>query len=396
MIVVGSLLFDDEVETDIDRLGACWQAAETFAFVPRKGPVAPSWIEQALASLPASLQQGHFALLTSGSTGAPKLVVGARSRAEQLARLLHEVQHSEPVTETVVLLPLTYCYALVNQWLWARLFGRALRMTTGLGDPAAVRRTLDGARDAMLCLVGAQAQLLARHFGQEAFGGVIRVHFAGGPFPQRELPTIRRMFPRAQVYNNYGCAEAMPRLALRRAEDGESSADLGAPLPGIELQCDQAGRLLFRSPFAAVGFVDEQGFHALPPGALVPTGDLGRPGPAGHWLLDGRDGEVFKRYGEKVAVSAVVGKVLEHWRGEASYVPTPDALGEPGYVLVLAPVPSEDEARQVLRTLRAHFPRPHWPLRLEGLPALPRLDNGKVDRVGLAAIGERSVHWRQR
>ncbi|MBK8481476.1 MAG: AMP-binding protein [Proteobacteria bacterium] len=392
---MGSILFDDEVEADLGRLDRAWRADDSFCFVPRKCPVALSWIEAALERLPGPLQRGHFALLTSGSTGAPKLVVGARSRAEGLARLLHALQQSEPVAQTLLLLPLTYCYALVNQWLWARLFDRTLTTTSGLGDPAALRRSLSEAQDAMLCLVGAQAQLLGRHFGEAVFPGVIRLHFAGGPFPQRELPLLRRMFPRAQVFNNYGCAEAMPRLALRRAEEGASAADLGRPLPGIELARDDAGRLLFRSPFAAVAVVDDQGFRALAPEQFVQTGDLGRPGAAGHWQLDGRDGEVFKRYGEKVAVSAVLSRVLEQWHGEAGHCSLEDALGEPGYVLVLAPAPSEAEVRGVLRTLRAHFPRPHWPLRLESVSALPRLDNGKVDRVGLGAMAERTVHWRQ-
>lgn len=393
---MGPLLFDDEVQSSIARLGAAWEAAESFAFVPRRSPVDPAWIHTALARLPAPLRSGHFALLTSGSTGAPKLVVGERARAERLARLLHEAQQSEAVAQTIVVLPLTYCYALVNQWLWSRLFARTLTVTTGLADPTRLLAVLASARDAMLCLVGAQVQLLARYAADQVFPGVLRLHFAGGPFPQRELPTLRRLFPRAQIYNNYGCAEAMPRLTLRRAEDGDSPADVGWPLPGIALERDGEGRLLFRSPFAAVGVNDAQGFRALGPEEAVPTGDLGRPGADGRWLVEGRDGEVFKRYGEKVAVSAVLAKVLEGWAGEASHVPAEDARGEPGYVLVLAPPPTEAALRQLLRTLRAHFPRPHWPLSVEGVPTLPRLDNGKIDRLGLAASAERTVCWQQR
>ena len=61
---------------------------------------------------------------------------------------------------TVVALPLTYSFAFVNQWLWARQLGRRLVPTPGLAAPAELGRALDGCRDAMLCLVGAQVPLL--------------------------------------------------------------------------------------------------------------------------------------------------------------------------------------------------------------------------------------------
>ena len=66
--------------------------------------------------------------------------------------------------------------------------------------------------DTMVCLVGPLFSLLARHVeGAEALESVTRVNFAGGPFPWHEREALARVFPRARVFNNYGCAEAMPR-----------------------------------------------------------------------------------------------------------------------------------------------------------------------------------------
>ena len=115
------LLLDrgDSVTHDLEEH---WVDPATFAFLPQRGGVPEDWAARALEGIPDSVRTGHFALLSSGSTGEPRLVLGSRRRAEALARTLHEVQASEPVRRTVGLLPLTYSYAFVNQWLSAGLY----------------------------------------------------------------------------------------------------------------------------------------------------------------------------------------------------------------------------------------------------------------------------------
>ena len=88
--------------------------------------MSPNWLNHALASLPVELTADYFALLTSGSTGEPKLVIDQRLRAEQLTRALHELQESGPVAETILALPPTYNYSFVTQWVWARCHDRRL------------------------------------------------------------------------------------------------------------------------------------------------------------------------------------------------------------------------------------------------------------------------------
>lgn len=129
----------------------------------------------------------------------------------------------------------------------------------------------------MFCLVGVQVPLLAQHFSGQVFPGVLRVHFAGGRFPQEKIGLLRDFFPNAQVFNNYGCAEAMPRLALRPAEESDDPADVGRALPGIEMRTDESEALLFRSPYGAIGICGDKGFVPITPESWVPTGDLRSP-----------------------------------------------------------------------------------------------------------------------
>lgn len=389
------ILHQTDLSTDLSTLDHAWAEPPTFAYVPQKSGVPMSWIEQALDEIPQQFGARHFVLLTSGSTGTPKLVVGSRERAEALAATLHSLQDSAPVTGTVLTLPLTYCYAFVNQWLWARCHGRTLKATAGFSEPDELRTTLKGCVDVMLCVVGVQLPLLEQFFGGDSFSGVIRLHFAGGRFPQERLDIARRLFPNAAIFNNYGCAEAMPRLTLRRGEDGESAEDIGTPLPGVELRTSDTGELEFRSPFGAVGYIDDSGFHTVTPGTWVPTGDLGAHGRNGHWLLRGRVNEVFKRHGEKVALPLLLQTVAGGWSGQAAFYRENDVTGENGHVLVLAPHPTPQEVRGLLLAFRGAHPRARWPLRIESVGLLPTLSNGKVDVGDLGRIRDKIIHWKQ-
>ncbi len=389
-------LWEQEVQQEPQRLPRAWEDDATFVFLPNKTGVDLDWIHGALSQLPAELQTGHYALLTSGTTGAPKLVVGQRQRSENLAGVLHEWQLSEPVAETIVALPLSYSYAFVNQWLWTKCHHRTLRLTTGLKDPESLRATLRSARQAMICLVGVQIPLLGQCCSDESFPGVIRVHFAGGRFPQENLPLVRRLFPEAMIFNNYGCAEALPRLTLRPADTAEEAADIGRPLPGIELTQNDANELLFRSPYGAVGVVEDSQFKSITPDDWVKTGDLGQATEGGFWRLLGRASEVFKRHGEKVSLASLQNTVARVWSGQAAFYRAPDPHGEEGHVLLLAPPPPAGQIQEILRALRKHHSRAQWPLRIEATEAIPLLPNGKPDVRGAVATGIKSLLWYQR
>ncbi len=390
------ILVESNPEAMPGILDEAWQHPSTFAVLPAKTPVSEDWVRNALNQLPPPLCENHFALLSSGSTGRPSLVVGSRARAEQLVRILHLHQQSEPVKETLLLLPLSYCYAFVNQWLWTRVHRRRLVVAGGLHYPGVLEKTLRNAEDAMLCLVGAQVPLLIRNFADTAFPAVIRLHFAGGPFPGQHLDAIRKMFPNAMIFNNYGCVEAMPRLSIRPVETALDPTDIGQPLTGIEFETGAAGELLFNSPYGAVAFHDGDGVQIIGGDEFIPTGDLGFQVEDGSWRLQGRSNEVFKRFGEKVALPVLLDSVRAVWNGSAAFYRETDEFGEPAHVLVVAPTPTTEDIATVLQAFRESYPRTHWPLRIESLQTLPKTANGKIDVARLAQSSDLELHWQQR
>lgn len=406
------LVGDDELAVSREGLTAAWRGDVSILLAPARRGVTESWLREALDRVPPELARGHLALLTSGSTGAPRLVVGEKSRAAALAGVMHEHQSLHDVARTVTLLPLTYSYAFVNQWVWAEVHGRTLEVSPGLADVTATRALLRDGPDTMVCLVGPLFSLLARHIdAAEPLASVTRVNFAGGPFPWHEREALARIFPRARTFNNYGCAEAMPRLTITPLDVLAGPGDLGHPLPGIEFSTvptpgeppatpspgeppttPPTGELRFRSKYGAVGMVEDGRWRAIADDEWLSTQDVAALDANGRATLLGRRSEVYKRFGEKVSVAQQLAAVREVWPGQAAAMMERDPAGEPAHVLVLAPEPTDDEIRGVLKIFRARFPRAHWPLRVDSIAALPLLQSGKPDLAALAAA-TRHVRW---
>lgn len=383
------------IRRDTSLLTLAWNSKPTFIVLPDKYSLGENWLKDACRTIPEYLHSDHFVLVTSGTGGRRKLVVGSKSRAEQLVRVLHKTQESEPVQSTVLLLPLNYSFAFVNQWLWSRVFDRELLVTEGFANAKQLKSILSNAPNSLLCLVGSQLEMFDRFFGREVFPNVIRLHFAGGLFPQRQLPSIRGWFPNARIFNNYGCTEAMPRLTLRSAEDSNDAANIGRPIEGVELSAAMDGRLAFRSDYAASGIVDEKGFSAIDKGEWCPTDDLAELLSDGSWRLNGRSSEVIKRYGEKVSLLELKKNLESVCDSRLAFHVEKDQHGQDSHVLTISPKPSDEEVQEILQLLRGSFSRAAWPIRIQSVSEIPLSPNGKIDPQGLVNLNP-TILWRQR
>jgi len=387
------ILFGDNT---LDVLDRAWSRKVTFVYASRLSGVSEDWIKAQLKQLPEIYHEDRFILFSSGSTGEPKLILGNKKRSEHLAKILHEAQESEPVQEALVLLPLTYSFAFINQWLWAKLFRRTIKITEGLSNPKALADCLKQSNNSMVCMVGAQIPLFRHYFQDHCFDRVIRLHFAGGPFPQSELDFIGKLFPNARIFNNYGCIEAMPRLTLRKAADAPNANNVGKALPGIQLRIAGDGRIEFLSPYRAEGQIANETFELFEQDQWIASGDKGELDVEGNLNLHGRTDHIFKRYGEKISLSQLLRTVKEAWSGQAVFYKEQDAKGEQGHVLLISPAPEKARLTSILRKLRAHYPRTHWPLRIESAQSIPLLSNSKEDIQAAAKLTNTITHWEQR
>lgn len=254
---------------------------------------------------PAGLCMG---LLTSGSTGEPKLIVTSAERLAAGARAIAAAQDLQDQASSAVLLPLAYSFAFVNQLVWALLFERRLSFPGPLADLAQCLQRVDAEGIEMLCCVPQQARALARLADSGVqLPRVQRLNFAGAPFPIAEFDALRRLFPNARIFNNYGCAEAMPRLCCRELQSADEDLSwVGAPIGAIELrirELDVGPTIEFRGPSSALGLISPAG-ELQPFPDWIPSGDLGRLDAQGLRVL-GRHDQVIKIGGERFSLAPV-------------------------------------------------------------------------------------------
>jgi len=158
----------------------------------------------------------------------------------------------------------------------------------------------------------------------------------------------------------------------------------GVPLDGVEIRVESDGHVLLRGPVLFDGYQDEpeRTEAAFRDGWLI-THDLGHWAEDGRLRIDGRTDDVIITGGLKVPARAVADAVAGHPDVEAVEV-----LGVPdvewGERVVAFVVSREPLVLEQVRDLVA--PRSWAPRQVLRLPELPRLPNGKSDRVLLRKL----------
>jgi len=337
------------------------------------------------AAEPARADERAFlVLMTSGSTGAPKLLAVDEQSLWRGIAAIHAAQSLENVASTGIMLPLAYSYALVNQLLWAATYGRECFCLPGLIDPAG---TLENIREhdvQMLCLVAHQIRTL-RSMGlhEEQLDSVRVVNFAGAPFPMQSLPELKRMFPRAWLFNNYGCTEAMPRLTVTRVHDESHPVTLvGKAIGSIELRIasrEAVGPIEFRGSSTSLGLVQRDG-SIQPHGDWIASGDLGRM-QDGQLHVLGRHDQVIKVAGERFSLMEIENALLA--TGFEQALVWQDTNDESGPVVAIVRAVTPIASAQIARQLRQRLPQPLWPKAIFAADRWPLTAGGKTDRVVL-------------
>lgn len=126
----------------------------------------------------------------------------------------------------------------------------------------------------------------------------------------------------------------------------------------------------------------------------IPTGDLAEFESNGKLKLLGRDGAIFKRYGEKISLSEISSLIdqLECFK-HVFYIEEENGISN--HVLLLDGIFDKKSLRPLLLKIRENFNRSWWPVRIECVDALPLNANGKVDTRKLKTTSQRKILWSQ-
>lgn len=346
-----------------------------------------------------------YVIYTSGSTGLPKGVVVSRGA---LANYVHAVRECPGIfSDDRVLAQTTIAFDIHVTEIWATLAaGATLVLATQeeAGDGDRLRRLVDDGTVTVMQATPATWRLLkqADWTPRPGFKGLI-----GGEAAPIDL--VSHFVPRlGSLWNMYGPTEATVWASCCRLVADGKVPPIGKPLPGYrfhvlddDLQPVPSG-MLGQLAISGVGLAT--GYHRDPektaqlfptlrfdgqPVRVYLTGDLVVAHPDGNFVFHARKDNQIKLRGHRIEPGEIEHAI--HATGQVNEAVVLLKAGETAddaqlvAFVVMKPGVALDLA-SLRKTMAVSLPRYMLPSRILAIGAIPKTDNGKIDRRRL--IGE--------
>lgn len=369
----GALLLDLAPELACGRDDALSDPASEPAFDPVFEPA------------PAPAQECRLVFNTSGTTGKPKRVLCAESRLIGNAAMVAGYLGLQASDRTLCTFPVHFMYGLSTS-LCTLLTGGHIEYCDFLHSGLLASKVVEHGIT-VLPVIGDWADGLSERWQQL------------GHVPQRLLllnasdrltrQQAETLLPHASaLWNNFGQTESGPRMFavdLSQIEDLGSVTYFGTIAPGfpafdtLQLRIagdehDGCGELSYRTPYAMLGYLNDDGSIAPAP-EWIASGDLFRRAANGAYLWAGRAAHTIKVNGQFVSLRALADDLLTYQ--------TVTGVGYArGHVdelclFVEAEQPASDLDAQLRRVVARTLRGKYSDIRI--VPALPRTESGKID-----------------
>ena len=341
---------------------------------------------------------------TSGSTGGPKGVMHSHGGLGFVTGSIAEYLELTDQDRILNLLPLSFGYGLSHLMICMRV-GATLVLEPGVGLPGTIVKRLEEQEITGLPGVPTVFQLLLtlKSLAERPLPHLRFLTNAGAALPTPALEQVRKTFPNATLYSMYGQTECIRTCYLPPEQLDVRPGSVGVPIPGSQtwIEDDEGnqvgpevvGELCVRGPHVMQGYWQNPGATAQrvregrnPSERVLATNDLFRTDTDGFLYFVGRRDDIIKSRGEKVPPREVEEVLhLDPSVHEAAVVGVPDRLlGEAVHAHV-SPREDKDLDPGALKRLCAeHLEDYMVPQKIVIHDQLPRNQNNKVDRLGLA------------
>jgi acyl-CoA synthetase (AMP-forming)/AMP-acid ligase II len=337
-------------------------------------------------------------IFTSGTTGAPKGVMMTEAALLANARAVAGYLGLSERDRTLVFLPLYYTYTL-SQVLSTLVAGGCLVLLRHLLYPVLAFAAITRHKVTGFGGVPTSLNILASHSGA-ADGDHVSLRYilsAGGPLAPAMVQRVQRAFPRAAVFNNYGCTEIGPRAtAIDYSAHPDKVGSIGRAIPGVNVTIvrpdmsvagvQETGEIAlsgpslmsgyYRDPHTTASRMSLHGFH---------TGDYAYADRDGFLYYQGRRDDIFKSAGEKISAKEIEDVVMEHEAmAEAAVVPMSDPIlgGVPVVYVVLRPGASCTE-RELQAFCASRLSKLKVPRAVHFVDELRKTATGKIQKYRL-------------
>jgi mycobactin peptide synthetase MbtE len=365
---------------------------------------------------PVPVSDGGYVFFTSGSTGAPKPVLGSAAALRSFLEWHCAEFGIGPDDRVAFLTALSFDVMVRDMFvpLWA---GATLVIPSPKesSSPEATVAWLDEQDISVVNVVPSVAASWLRH-GHRRCEAMRKVFFAGEPLTAGVVAQWHEMFPATRVrVNYYGTTETtLPKVYQRVRPDDDTSGALpaGTPLPGTRFCLIEptdpfdatvirdalaeprlAGEVVLISRYSSHGYLrrpeeTEARFVDLGDGEVAyRTGDRAWVNQLGELVVTGRVDEELKIYGVRIHPAEVQAAIRA-----AEPVAEVFVTGTPALTAYLVPAEgSELDLPGLRHQLTESLPPAMIPTRFVQLHELPRLPNGKVDRTALRPPTEADV-----
>ncbi len=344
-------------------------------------------------------------IYTSGSTGFPKGVMMTHRNIDAAAQSI--TTYLENTADDVILnvLPISFDYGLY-QMLMAMRLGATLVLEKSFVFPQAVFDVMQRERVTGFPIVPTMAALILqmRDLAPGRFPDLRYITNTAAALPPAHIARLQELFPGVRLYSMYGQTECKRCTYLPPQELAVRPGSVGIAIPnteayvvdegGARVAPGETGELVIRGPHVMQGYWRDEAAtaKALKPGPLpsekvLHTGDLFRTDADGFLYFVGRKDDIIKSRGEKVSPKEVE-NVLYALPGirEAAVVGVPDPVLGHAIKAVVALEPGVELSREeVIRHCAKHLEDFMVPKVVAFEVALPKSENGKIDRREIAA-----------
>ena len=306
-------------------------------------------------------------LQTSGSTGAPKLMLASKEAMAASAAATCRAFRLQPGHTALLCLPLRY---IAGQMMVVRGLVGGLRLITA--EPSST--PLAGNQSAIDFAPMVPMQVVSTLAQPDGAAQLTRVRtlLLGGGFIDPALEEQLQQLP-TRVFASYGMTETLSHIALR-AVNGPRRCQLYTPLPGVQVQLSPADTLQLEVPYLNTG--------------ILTTNDLAEIAPDGRFRILGRADAVINSGGIKIQAEELEQELHRRTGLRVLALPHPHpTLGQ--CVALLWEGPAEAEPR--LRAACATLPRYHQPRLMHHAP-LPRTESGKPARAQARKLLSQDEH----
>jgi long-chain acyl-CoA synthetase len=336
---------------------------------------------------------------TSGSTGRPKGVMMTHANIEAASGSIISYLENRSVDVILNVLPLAFDYGLYQLLMAVRL-GATLVLEKSFAFPSAIFARMREEKVTGLPLVPTMAALILqmRDLAPNSVPNLRYITNTAAALPVDHITRLRKLFPNAALFSMYGLTECKRCTYLPPADLDRKPGSVGIAIPGTQaFVVDEAGKvvgpgavgeLVIQGPHVMQGYWrnEEATARALRPGPdasrrALYTGDLFTSDEDGFLYFVGRQDDIIKTRGEKVAPKEV--EAVLHAHPDVAEVVvagvTDPILGEAVSALVVsrnADLTSQDLIRYCAKNLE-DFMVPKF---LKFVDSLPQTETGKVSR----------------